>query len=446
MTEMAELVQNVFPHALRGSVTQVIGETVAVGGFPAPLGATAVIARECGPPVEAEVIGFQGAETLLLSDGEFSGIRRGSRVQLNRSTVAIHVGQGLLGRVINSRGRPIDSAPLPVLYQKRTIAAPPPSPMQRPPIDQPLATGVQAIDTMLTLGKGQRVGIFSGSGVGKSTLLGQIARSSQADMNVIALVGERGREVREFLERDLGPEGLARSVVVVATGDEPALHRYRAALAATTIAEYFRDLGRDVMLMMDSVTRFALAQRNIGFARGEVPVTRGYPPSVFTALPQLLERSGRGESGSITGIYTVLVEGDDMNEPIADTVRGTLDGHIILSRKLAQQAHWPAIDVLGSVSRLMPQITEDTHRRAADHVRELLAAYREAEDMILVGAYQSGTNPLLDKSIQLREAIGKLLRQAASEQRSFQQSISQLIQMTRQSPQPNSAQSASASS
>jgi FliI/YscN family ATPase len=292
----------------------------------------------------------------------------------------------------------------------------------------------------LTLGVGQRVGIFSGSGVGKSTLLGQIARSSQADMNVIALVGERGREVREFLERDLGAEGIARSVVVVATSDEPALHRYRAALIATTIAESFRDKGQNVLLMMDSVTRFALAQREIGFARGEAPVTRGYPPSVFSALPQLLERSGRGENGSITGIYTVLVEGDDMNEPIADTVRGILDGHIVLSRKLANQAHWPAIDVLGSVSRLMNHVAQENHREAADQVRELLAAYKESEEFILLGAYQQGTNVLVDRAIQLREAIHRLLRQRPDEHQAFEDSIQQLIQLSRQKPLPNRSQ------
>jgi FliI/YscN family ATPase len=259
---------------------------------------------------------------------------------------------------------------------------------------------------------------------------------------VIALVGERGREVREFLERDWGSEGLARSVVVVATGDEPALHRYRAALVATTIAEYFRDLGNNVLLMMDSVTRFALAQREIGFARGEAPVTRGYPPSVFSALPQLLERSGRGETGSITGIYSVLVEGDDMNEPIADTVRGILDGHIVLSRKLANQAHWPAIDVLGSVSRLMTHLAAENHRQAADQVRELLAAYQESEDLILIGAYQQGTQALVDRAIQLRDSIHRLLRQRPEEQQAFEESIKQLIQLMKQPPQLVSLQAA----
>jgi FliI/YscN family ATPase len=442
MNDLIEHINNIFPHALCGSVTQVIGQSVIAGGFPAPLGSTSLIERDCGRPVEAEVIGFQGSKTLLLSHGDFSGIRCGNRVRLHRSSVGVRVGQGLLGRVLNSRGYPIDAAPVPALRERRNISERPLPAMQRPPIDRALATGVKAIDTLLTLGVGQRVGIFSGSGVGKSTLLGQIARTSQADLNVIALVGERGREVREFLERDLGSEGLARSVVVVATGDEPALHRYRAALVATTIAEYFRDLGNNVLLMMDSVTRFALAQREIGFARGEAPVTRGYPPSVFSALPQLLERSGRGETGSITGIYSVLVEGDDMNEPIADTLRGILDGHIVLSRKLANQAHWPAIDVLGSVSRLMTHLAAENHRQAADQVRELLAAYQESEDLILIGAYQQGTQALVDRAIQLRDSIHRLLRQRPEEQQAFEESIKQLIQLMKQPPQLVSLQAA----
>lgn len=435
MSELLERVRAIFPHALCGSVSQVVGQSVVAAGFPAPLGSTALIERDCGGPVEAEVVGFQGRKTLLLSQGDFSGIRSGNRVRLHRSSVNVEVGEGLLGRVLNFRGIPMDSHPLPVLRERRSLSAAPPSAMDRPPIDRPLATGVRAIDSLLTLGVGQRVGIFSGSGVGKSTLLGQIAKCSKADLNVIALVGERGREVREFLERDLGAEGLAKSVVVVATGDEPALHRSRAAFVATTIAEYFRDLGKNVLLMMDSVTRFALAQREIGFARGEAPVTRGYPPSVFSSLPQLLERSGRSETGSITGIYTVLVEGDDMNEPISDTVRGILDGHIVLSRKLADKAHWPAIDVLGSISRVMNSLADPGHRQAADQVRELLAAYRESEDFILLGAYQQGTSALIDRAIQLRDGIHRLLRQRPDEHQAFEDTIKQLVQLVKPAPQ-----------
>lgn len=437
MLDVAAAMEKVFPYSLQGSVVQVVGQSITVAGFPAPLGATSLIDRDWGPPVEAEVIGFRGGQTLLLSDGNFSGIRRGNRVRLNRSVVGVRVGEALQGRVVNSRGIPIDKRPPPPLIQRRNIAEPPPSPMDRPPIDRVFGTGIKAIDTLLTLGLGQRIGIFAGSGVGKSTLLGQIARTSQADLNVIALVGERGREVREFLERDLGPEGLARSVVVVATGDEPALHRYRAALMATTVAEYFRDQGQNVLLMMDSVTRFALAQREIGFAGGEVPVTRGYPPSVFSELPQLLERSGRNHKGSITGIYTVLVEGDEFNEPVADTVRGILDGHIVLSRKLAHQAHWPAIDVLASVSRLMPTVADERHQQAANQIRELLAAYHESEDMILVGAYQKGNNPLVDRAIHLRQGIKSFLCQRPTDYQRIEESVKQLFQLVQQNPQDN---------
>lgn len=438
MNDLLERVRTIFSQGLCGSVSQVVGQSVVAEGFPAPLGSTAFIERECGGPVEAEVIGFQGPKTLLLSQGDFSGIRSGNRVRLHRSSVGVNVGEGLLGRVLNFRGLPLDGSPVPAISERRDLSAAPPSAMDRPPIDRPLATGVRAIDSLLTLGVGQRIGIFSGSGVGKSTLLGQIARYSTADLNVIALVGERGREVREFLERDLGAEGLAKSVVVVATGDEPALHRSRAALVATTIAEFFRDRGKNVLLMMDSITRFALAQREIGFARGEAPVTRGYPPSVFSSLPKLLERSGRSETGSITGIYTVLVEGDDLNEPISDTVRGILDGHIVLSRNLADKAHWPAIDVLGSISRLMNHLADPSHRQAADQVRELLAAYREKEDFILLGAYQQGTSPLIDRAILLRDGIHRLLRQRPDEHQAFEETIKQLMQIVKPAMVPNS--------
>ena len=434
MQHLKDQVQKVFPYALRGSVTQVLGQSIVAGGFPAPLGSLALIERECGPCVEAEVIGFQDAKTLLLPQGDFTGIRSGNRIRLHKSSVSVRVGEALLGRVLNALGQPLDEAPLPAMLERRRLTEPPPSAINRPPIEMPLATGVKAIDGLLTLGVGQRIGIFSGSGVGKSTLLGQIARSSTADLNVIALVGERGREVREFLDRDLGPDGLAKSVVVVATGDESALYRHRAALTAATIAEFFRDRGRNVLLMMDSITRFALAQREIGLARGEAPVTRGYPASVFSMLPQLLERSGRSEAGSITGIYTVLVEGDDMNEPIADAARGILDGHIVLSRKLAQQAHWPAIDVLGSVSRLMTLLADAEHQQAANRLRELLAAYRENEDLILIGAYQPGSNALVDKAILLKEPINRLLRQAPNETEAFADTIGLLKQITATPP------------
>jgi FliI/YscN family ATPase len=303
--------------------------------------------------------------------------------------------------------------------------------LKRPRIDTVLGTGVRVIDGLLTCGKGQRLGIFAGSGVGKSTLLGQMARSSTADVNVVILVGERGREVREFLEKDLGPEGLARSVVVVATSDEPALVRLRAAYLGSAIAEYFRDTGRDVLLMMDSVTRFALAQREIGLAAGEPPATRGYPPSVFALLPRLLERSGRNDKGSITGFYTVLVEADDANEPISDTVRGILDGHIMLSRKLAHQAHWPAIDVLSSISRLMSDLAAPEHLKAAQQVKQMLAAYQQAEDLISIGAYQAGSNPTVDVAIQLRETVQKYLQQTVQEKVTFPLAAQEIVKIAK---------------
>ena len=307
--------------------------------------------------------------------------------------------------------------------------------LERPPIDSIFSTGVRAIDAFLTCGMGQRIGIFAGSGVGKSTLLGQISRQSNADVNVVVLVGERGREVREFLERDLGPEGLAKSVVIVATGDEPALLRLRAAFTGTAVAEAFRDAGHNVLLIMDSVTRFALAQREIGLAIGEPPTTRGYPPSVFALLPRLLERSGRTQRGSITALYTVLVEGDDPTEPITDTVRSILDGHIVLSRRLAEKAHWPAIDVPASLSRVMNSLVSPDHRQQADNLRRLLAAYRDAEDMISLGAYQSGSSAEIDRAVQLREPLNLLLRQAPQELTPFDQTLLALARLNA-APEP----------
>lgn len=412
---LIDQIQRSLPVGLSGRVSKLVGLTVAVAGFPAPLGAVAKLEAEHGTSVEAEVVGFSGDDTLLLPYGELHGIRRGTRVVLTQSVPGARVGDGLLGRIINGRGRFLDGRTPAVLPHRIPLLIEPMSPMQRPRIDQPLGTGIRAIDGLLTCGRGQRLGIFSGSGVGKSTLLGQMARATEADVNVVVLIGERGREVREFIERDLGPEGLARSVVVVATGDDPAVLRLRAAYLGTAIAEYFRDTGRDVLLVMDSVTRFALAQREIGLSAGEPPTTRGYPPSVFSLLPRLLERSGRTNRGSITGLYTVLVEGDDTNEPIADAVRGTLDGHVVLSRKLAEHGHFPAIDVLASVSRLMNDVTGDEHRRAATSLRQLLAAHRQAEDLISIGAYQHGANALVDAALRLQEPIQSFLQQDRTE-------------------------------
>ena len=384
--------------------------------FPAAAGSGSPDSKaEHGVTLEAEVIGFSGEDTLLLPYGELNGIRRGTRAILSHSVQGARVGEALLGRIINGRGKFLDGLPPAILPRHVSLQSTPISPMRRPRIHEPLTTGVRAIDGLLTCGKGQRLGIFAGSGVGKSTLLGQIARSTEAAVNVVVLIGERGREVREFIERDLGPGGLARSVVVVATGDDPAVLRLRAAYLGTAIAEFFRDAGRDVMLVMDSVTRFAIAQREIGLAAGEPPAARGFPPSVFALLPKLLERSGQSNRGSITGFYTVLVEGDDPNEPISDAVRGILDGHIVLSRKLAQQNHFPAIDILASVSRLLPEVTSAEHRQAAGSLRQLLSAYQQAEDLISIGAYQSGTNAAVDAAIRLEEPIRNFLRQTANE-------------------------------
>ena len=428
---LKEQVQRILPIALIGSVNKIVGLTASVADFPAPMGALCTIDRESGIPIQAEVVGFHDEETLLMPYGDLSGVRRGNRVKLVQSVPGIRVGDRLLGRVLDGRGRFLDNLPPPVLTNRVGLQSTPTSPLKRPRIDAPLGTGIRVIDAMTTCGKGQRLGIFAGSGVGKSVLMGQMARSSTADVNVVVLVGERGREVREFIDKDLGPEGLARSVVIVATSDEPALVRLRAAYVGTAIAEYFRDTGRDVLLMMDSVTRFCLAQREIGLAAGEPPATRGYPPSVFALLPRLLERSGKTDQGSITGFYTVLVEADDANEPISDAVRGILDGHIMLSRKLAHQAHWPAIDVLSSISRSMPDVASKEHRAASESLKQLLAAYQQAEDLISIGAYQKGSNPLVDAAIRLQEEIKQFLRQGMGDKVDFQSAVNGLLRIAK---------------
>jgi flagellum-specific ATP synthase len=427
--DFAEQLRRILPYGLRGRVVRIVGLTAAIAGFPAPLGALCTIHRDDGQELLAEVIGFHNDDTLVQPYGDLSGIRRGNNVTLFRSAPGIRFGERLLGRVINAQGAFIDGRPTTVLPHRAPLMREPVSPLDRPRISQVLATGVRVLDGLLTCGRGQRMGIFAGSGVGKSTLMGMLARKSAADVNVVVLVGERGREVREFLEKDLGPEGLARSVVVVATGDEPALLRLRAAYTGTAIAEAFRDAGRNVLLMMDSVTRFALAQREIGLAAGEPPATRGYPPSVFALLPRLLERSGQTNQGSITAFYTVLVEGDDTNEPISDTVRGILDGHIVLSRKLAHETHWPAIDVLQSISRSMSDIVAPEHRAASDRLKQLLAAHRQAEDLLSIGAYQSGSNPLVDTAVRLKDEINRFLRQSKDEATPFPETLQRLGQL-----------------
>lgn len=398
----------------------------------ARIGELCLIETQAGEAVRAEVVGFRESKVLLMPLGDMNGISPGADVIATGRVLEVEVGSELLGRVLGGLGQPMDDkGPVKsgIFYP---IYNQPPDPLRRKRIDQVLPTGIKAIDGLLTCGRGQRIGIFSGSGVGKSTLLGMIAREAASDINVIALIGERGREVRDFLEKDLGPEGLARSVVVVATSDQAPLVRVRGALVATAIAEYFRDQGKDVLLLMDSVTRFAIAQREIGLATGEPPTTRGYTPSVFALLPRLLERSGTSACGSITGLYTVLVEGDDMNEPIADAVRGILDGHIVLSRDLAAQGHYPAIQVLGSISRVMTDLITPAQRQAAQKLREMLATYEKSEDLIKIGAYVSGTNPQLDYAIAHRDQVLAFLRQNVREHYNFADVIRQLESLGRE--------------
>jgi flagellum-specific ATP synthase len=413
--------------SLVGSVVETVGMTCAVADFPAPVGASVRIERESQTPAEGEVVGFRDGHALVYLLSPSAGVRRGNRAKLTRSSSLLRVGHGLLGRVVDARGRCIDGRPQPVLTDRVPRDRTPPPPMERPRITKPLGTGVQAIDALLTCGRGQRLGIFAGSGVGKSVLLGMMCRYTNADVIVTGLIGERGREVNEFLERDLGPEGLARSVVVVSTSNEPALARVHAASTATAVAEYFRDQGKHVLLLMDSVTRFALAQREIGLAAGEPPTTRGFPPSTFALLPRLVERAGQTREGSITAFYTVLVEGDDENEPVADTVRGLLDGHVWLSRKLASRGHYPAIDVLSSISRLMKEVSSPEHRAAAQTVRQLLSAYAEHEDLLSIGAYRRGSNRAVDAAVDMRDAMDGLLRQAVDQAMPFEKTAERLV-------------------
>jgi flagellum-specific ATP synthase len=413
-----------------GKVSQILGLTIEGDGPAVNLGEHCHIRlKERDEPLSAEVVGFKSGKVVLMPLGEMSGINPGSEIVATGDKLQVEVGEELLGRVLDGLGRPMDDKGPLCTGKYYPLAAAPPNPLTRRRITEPLALGVRAIDSLLTCGRGQRVGIFAGSGVGKSTLLGMVARNTAADVNVIGLIGERGREVRDFLERDLGPAGLARSVVVVATSDQPALVRMKGAMVATAVAEYFRDLGNDVMLMMDSVTRFAIAQREVGLAIGEPPTTRGYTPSVFALLPRLLERSGTADAGSITGLYTVLVEGDDMNEPIADAVRGILDGHIVLSRELAHLNHYPAIDVLASISRLMSELASREHRQAAGSLRSILATYRDNQDLINIGAYAPGSNPRIDTAIRMIGAVNQFLCQQTDEPISYAQTIERLIAM-----------------
>lgn len=411
-SRFSSVIEKVDTIKVNGKVTDVIGMVIVSLGPNVSLGDVCTVTDRSGREVcKTEVVGFKDGKVLSVALGEVEKISQMCEIKAEGKSFRIGVGNGLLGRVIDGLGNPIDGKGELVVESSRVIYAEPPNPLERQRISESLQTGVRAIDGLLTCGKGQRIGIFAGSGVGKSVLLGMIARNTSADVNVIVLVGERGREVREFIEKDLGEEGLARSVLIISTSDKSALLRMKAAHIGTTIAEYFRDQGKDVVLMMDSVTRFAMAQREIGLTIGEPPTTKGYTPSVFAVLPKLLERAGNAKQGSITGFYTVLVDGDDMNEPIADAVRSILDGHIVLSRKIAHKGQFPAIDVLQSISRVMPDIVTKDHRSRVISFKDILATYNEAEDLVNIGAYVKGSNPAIDHALAKISTLRGYLKQ-----------------------------------
>ncbi len=412
-----------------GKVVKVVGLTIESVGPEAKLrDLCEIIVEGSEERIKAEVVGFKDKRLLLMPYENVEGIGVGCMVENTGHPLGIAVGDELLGHLVDGLGIPSDIDDLTEFENlvEYPAEADPPDPMSRVIIKEPLSLGVKAVDGLITVGKGQRIGIFAGSGVGKSTLMGMFARNTKAEINVIALIGERGREVREFVENDLGPEGMARSVVVCATSDKPALIRKKAALTATAIAEYFRDQGKDVLLMMDSLTRFSMAQREIGLASGEPPVTRGYPPSVYSEMPRLLERAGNASEGSITGLYTVLVDGDDFNEPITDTARSILDGHIMLNRKLAQKNHYPAIDVLQSISRVMSAVATPEHKAIAGKLKNVLATYQEAEDLINIGAYKNGSNKSIDYAIKKIDAVNEFLLQQTHDKFEFDDIISQM--------------------
>ena len=412
-----------------GKIEKIVGMTIEASGPACNIGDVCrIFSKDMQSFIKAEVVGFNKSNILLMPYTEIEGIGPGSIVDNTGDKLNVRAGEGLIGRIIDATGNPLDGGEEISYTEEVSISGIPVNPFTRPPIKETIELGVKAIDGMLTMGKGQRMGIFAGSGVGKSTLIGMIARKVKADVNVIALVGERGREVREFIERDLGEEGMARSVLVVATSDQPAMMRSKCPLTATAIAEYFMKQGKDVLLMMDSLTRYAMALREVGLSTGEPPIARGYTPSIYSNMPKLLERAGNFPEGSITGIYTVLVEGDDTNEPIADTVRGIIDGHIILSRKIAAQNRYPAIDILESVSRLMSEIATTEHKDAAGQLRNLLSLYTSNYDLISIGAYKHGTNPALDEAIRKIDKIYGFLMQSVNESFTLEQSIQLLIE------------------
>ena len=410
-----------------GKVSKVVGLTIESIGPDARLNDICHIMLKDSPGeyINAEVVGFREKRIILMPFEAVDGIGPGCIVENTNQRLCVNVSEQLLGKTVDGLGKPIDGSEI-TEFERYPVEAAPPDPLKRVIIDTVLPLGVKAVDGLLTIGKGQRIGVFAGSGVGKSTLMGMFARNTKADINVIALIGERGREVREFIERDLGEEGMKRSVVVVATSDKPALIRNKAAKTATAIAEYFRDRGHDVLLMMDSLTRFSMAQREIGLASGEPPVTRGYPPSMYSEMPKLLERAGNGEVGSITGLYTVLVDGDDFNEPITDTARSILDGHIVLSRKIAQKNHYPAIDVLASISRCMSQIVDSNQKALAGKLKNVMATYAESEDLINIGAYKAGSNKNIDYAISKIDKVNEFLMQDTHSKMSYEEEIEAL--------------------
>lgn len=426
----AELIEQIdhldtFKHF--GRVKRVVGIMIESQGPESSIGDVCFIhVGQKQRKIQAEVVGFKDENIILMPYTTVSDISPGSLVEASLKPLEVKVGQGLIGKTLDSLGNPLDHSDLPKGLASVPTEMEPPNPMERPPISEVIEVGVRTIDSLLTVGKGQRVGIFAGSGVGKSTLLGMIARNTKADLNVIALIGERGREVREFIDKDLGPEGLSRSIVVVATSDQPPLMRIKGALTATAIAEYFRNKGLNVMMMMDSVTRVAMAQREVGLAIGEPPTTKGYTPSVFAMLPKLLERTGTNQSGTITSFYTVLVDGDDMNEPIADAVRGILDGHFVLDRSLANKGQYPALNVLKSISRLMNSIVSEEHRKTAENLRDMLSTYISSEDLINIGAYKKGSSKKIDEAIRLYPEIISFLKQDIDEKVSITESINRL--------------------
>lgn len=431
LKRQTRLVKEINPVRVHGRVTRVVGLVMEGLGPGSSVGEFCHVFPKDGlDPIQCEVVGFSEDKILLMPLGEVRGIGPGSRIVARRTSASIKVGANLLGRTLDGLGNPMDGLGNVEAETEYPLYATPPNPLSRKRIEKPLNVGIRAINGLLTVGKGQRIGIFAGSGVGKSVLMGMMARNTEAQVNVIGLIGERGREVKEFIEKDLGEEGLKRSVLVVATSDQPPLIRMRAPLVATAIAEYFRDQGKDVLLMMDSISRFCMAQREIGLAIGEPPATKGYPPSVFAHLPRLLERAGTSKGqGSITGFYTILAEGDDHNDPVADAARAVLDGHIVLSRELAHQNHYPAIDVLSSISRVMNDIVTTEHRMSAMRMRSVLSTYKKAYDLISIGAYKEGSDPRVDHAIKTIDKINAFLRQDVTEGVGFDDSLLQLFNL-----------------